>query len=201
MKVGIIKYEAGNLQSVLNALEYNHVDWGLIEKKSDFDNYSHLLLPGVGAFPSAMKQLLEKDFVGPILKHIQSGNPFLGICVGFQLLLDSSDEKVFTEGLGVIKGRVRNFKEHTEGLLVPHVGWNFSRQEKESHFHLNESFYFTHSCFCLCENKEDILATTEYGVHFVSAIERDNVVGFQFHPEKSHQYGLNLFKTFEGLKC
>ncbi len=201
MNVGIIIYDAGNLKSVCNALDANNIDWGLINTPGDFSKYSHLILPGVGAFKPAMENLIKKEFVSPIEKHIKSGNPFLGICVGFQLLFCSSEEQAHTEGLSVIQGRVENFKEHINDLLIPHVGWNYCAQKQDTDFNLDKDFYFTHSCFARCDDEKDILGESEYGIKFVSAVKRDNIVGFQFHPEKSHKYGLSLFKSFKELKC
>ncbi|MCF8057827.1 MAG: imidazole glycerol phosphate synthase subunit HisH [Bacteriovoracaceae bacterium] len=199
--IGLIECGNGNIQSVGNALSFLNIEWGFISHKNDFSKFSHVILPGVGSFPHVMNRLIENDLVSEIEKYVRSGRPFLGICLGMQLLFEESSEYGSNEGLGLIKGTVKPLADRSQDLLVPHVGWNNCRNSKKSPFTLDESFYFTHSYYCHCSESEDVLGVSEYGQDFVSAVKKDNVVGFQFHPEKSQKTGLKLLNEFERLEC
>ncbi|CBW25280.1 Imidazole glycerol phosphate synthase subunit hisH [Halobacteriovorax marinus SJ] len=194
--LGVIEYGAGNIRSVLNALDFLGIESLVINNCEDFDKASHLILPGVGAFGHGMHELQRLGFVNKILDHVNNKKPLLGICLGMQLLFEKSYEQGEFEGLGILKGEVLPFSKVIDDLRVPHVGWNECKQSKDSHFNVNESYYFTHSYYCAPSNQEDILSSTEYGVEFTSSVLSDNVLGFQFHPEKSHHDGLMLLKKF-----
>lgn len=159
-------------------------------------------MPGVGAFDYGMKNLIDMGIVNVLReKVIDSGTPLLGICLGMQLLTEDSEEGVLP-GLGFFKAHTKRFQTHwgSGKLKVPHMGWNYVRLTNETplfnNCEENTRFYFVHSYYVECENKSDSIASTEYGVCFTSAIGRDNIFGVQFHPEKSHRFGLSLLKNF-----
>jgi glutamine amidotransferase len=162
----------------------------------------HLVLPGVGAFPECMKNLTGLKLVHPIREFIGSGKPFLGICLGLQLLFDESDEFGLHEGLGIIPGRVTAF-DRGMNLKIPHMGWNSINVRKNVPIFAdvdNESFvYFVHSYYVIPTHIEDAATTTNYGVDFVSSVARDNIFAVQFHPEKSQDIGLKILKNFASL--
>lgn len=199
--IGVIEYGAGNIKSVVNALDALSIEWKVIDNKSKFFNCSHLILPGVGAFGYGVRQLNEKGYIDIIKKHVQEGKMLLGICLGMQLLFDKSYEKGENSGLGLVPGEVKPFKGLVKGMYVPHVGWNDAVKTKESDLAIESAYYFVHSYFCAPNKKQDILLETEYGVKFASAVEKQNVIGYQFHPEKSHKSGLELLKRFYNTKC
>lgn len=201
--IGVIDYSAGNLTSIFNALTASDLQWKKISLEDDFKDITHLVLPGVGAFKHGMDQLKLRGFDQKIIEEVKKGTPFLGICLGMQLLFDKSFEFGENYGLGIIKGEVRDLNEVVSSLPVPHIGWNDTILKKESKFYPEnlKSAYFVHSFYCKSQNEEDVLCTTDYGINFCSAVERDNVFGVQFHPEKSHSLGLSLLKKFGNLKC
>ena len=201
--IGVIDYSAGNLTSIFNALSACDLKWKKISTENDFKDFTHLILPGVGAFKHGMDQLKSRGFDQKIIEEVKRGTPFLGICLGMQLLFDKSFEFGETPGLGIIKGEVRDLHSVTSNLSVPHIGWNDTVLKKESKFYPEnlKTAYFVHSFYCESHNKEDVLCTTDYGINFCSAVERENVYGVQFHPEKSHGLGLGLLKQFGNLQC
>jgi glutamine amidotransferase len=163
-----------------------------------------ILLPGVGSFDNAMHKLEQLELVHPLRESAAAGVPLFGICLGMQLLSDGSEEGKLP-GLGLISGRVRRFRFDTEqsSLKIPHMGWN---QVKTSKIHpladgleSGGRFYFVHSYHYECEDPTDELFKTHYGYDFTSGVHRGNVMGVQFHPEKSHRFGMQLFKNFIGL--
>lgn len=201
--IGILNYKMGNLQSVKNSLDYLHISNKFVNLPSEITNCDKLILPGVGAFGLAMKQLEELNFIDPIKEFVSLGKPILGICLGMQLLLDSSEEHGYHAGLGLIKGRALPFNEKITNLPIPHVGWNNISKKKDSKILNNiedgDSFYFVHSFYCDLTEKKEIAATTNYGFDFDSVIESGNIYGCQFHPEKSQRAGLTILENFNKI--
>lgn len=202
--IAIVDYNMGNLASVQNAFAKLGEDTVIESDPSKFKDYDKLILPGVGAFGDAMTHLRERNMIEPLREYAKSGKYMLGICLGMQLLFQSSEEFGKHEGLGLIKGSVTAFdtSKFTEPLKVPHMGWNrmFTSQHQlfenldEEHY-----LYFVHTYHVNCADKEDIIGTTNYGYDFTSAIARGNVMGIQPHPEKSHENGLKILENFIGL--
>ena len=187
----------GNLRSVEKAVEFLG---GRCTVASNLDGAEKMIIPGVGAFGAAMERLwpLKDD----IREFAASGKPLLGICLGQQLLFDSSEEQGEHLGLGLIPGRVRYLPKDT-GLKVPHIGWSalsYLRQEGLANSSVEgEQVFFVHSLYTDCLDPNDVLATAEYGITFPAAVQRDNVWGAQFHPEKSSAVGLRMLDNF--IKC
>ena len=202
--IAIIDYKMGNLQSVKNAFNLFTNKVQIQKDPQKLKNYDKILLPGVGAYKDAMAHLKENGMDEAILEFAKSGKPLLGICLGMQLLLDSSVEFGFTKGLGLIKGEVVRFEKEkfSSKLKIPHMGWNkvFKKQENKILNNLKDDFYlyFVHSYHAKVEEKY-ILTSTFYGYEFPSAIIKDNIIGFQPHPEKSHENGLKIIKNFVEL--
>ncbi|WP_406611418.1 imidazole glycerol phosphate synthase subunit HisH [Agarivorans sp. JK6] len=200
MKIAIIDYDMGNVRSIENAI--NHVGDFEIDITSDPELIKAaecLILPGVGAFPDAMKKLKEKGLFDVLNKEVTvKGKPVLGICLGMQILFESSEEITFTKGLGWIPGQVE-YMQPGSGLRVPHVGWNsLNLADNASVFdylHDDKDFYFVHSLWVNCPD-EYKLATFNYGVEMTAAVKKDNIMGMQFHPEKSQKNGLAAMKSF-----
>ena len=199
----IIDYGMGNLGSVMNMFRAVGVrDIHVSSDIKEINKANKLILPGVGSFNSAMINLRNLGLVS-LLNHkvLNDKIPILGICLGMQLFFEASEEGN-VEGLGWIKGKVVRFYEKIEKrkLPIPHMGWNYATFEKKSKLMENSypenKFYFVHSYHACCDEKEDILMSTKYGYKFTSAIQKGNIYGFQFHPEKSHKYGKILFKNF-----
>jgi len=203
MSIGIISIGAGNLGSIPNMLKRLGVTAFIATNPDEIARAEKLILPGVGAFDTAMNSLRDRSLVGILGERVLGDRvPLLGICLGMQLLAERSDEGQ-TAGLGWISGAVRRLPvERNDGkrLLVPHMGWNTVRVEKASPlFHnldSNSRFYFVHSYYFACDNQDDALATTEYGIRFPSAVQKGHIQGVQFHPEKSHRFGLQLLRNF-----
>ena len=199
--IAIVDYNMGNLQSVKNAFNLFTNDVKIESDPQKRKEYDKLLLPGVGAYKDAMAHLKENGMDEAIKEFAKSGKPLLGICLGMQLMLESSTEFGFTKGLGLIPGRVEMFdkKKFKTPHKIPHMGWNkvFKKQEHKILDELSENFYlyFVHSYHAICK-EEFILTTTTYGYEFTSAICKENMIGFQPHPEKSHQNGLKIIKNF-----
>ncbi|MEM9952914.1 MAG: imidazole glycerol phosphate synthase subunit HisH [Chloroflexota bacterium] len=201
--LAVIDYGAGNLRSVMHALKYlNAENVQLVQEPSQMEDAEKIILPGVGAFGAGMQQLHQQQLVEPLKQAINNGIQYLGICLGMQFLFDYSDEMGQHDGLGVLAGKVTRFPEFDE-LKVPHMGWNVLQQTKESNLlgslPDNPYAYFVHSYYCLPENDNDVLVTVDYGIPFTAAVERDNVYGVQFHPEKSQQVGLQILTNFLAL--
>jgi imidazole glycerol-phosphate synthase subunit HisH len=196
--IGIIDYGMGNLRSVFNALDFLNAKSKIISNPSEFSGLSHLIIPGVGSFSKAMKNFREKEFVEPVYEFAKSGKQILGICLGMQLLADCGYEPEKTNGLGLIKGEVIKFNriEHR----IPHMGWNSINIKKENKLFegikKEADFYFVHSYYFVPENESDVLTRTNYGIEFTSAVSKDNITGFQFHPEKSQKQGLKILENF-----
>jgi glutamine amidotransferase len=202
-RIGVIDYSAGNLTSMFNALDACGVKYRRILAVDDFKECSHLILPGVGAFRHGMDTLVQKRFVEPIREAITHGTPFLGVCLGMQLLFEVSNEFGTHAGLSALKGEVKSIKLRCGDLPVPHVGWNDIVRQKRSSLlpEVPFSAYFVHSFFCECTDPANVAALTDYGAPFCSVVERNNLFGVQFHPEKSHAPGLSILKRFAALSC
>jgi glutamine amidotransferase len=195
--IAVVDYDAGNLRSVAKALESLGADVRVTGDPTDVERADKIILPGVGAFGGAVRSLEAKGLVDPLRRAIQDGTPFLGICLGMQLLYESSEENPGVEGLGVVHGRVVRFPA---GLKVPHLGWNQVHQKENTPIWLeipdHSFFYFAHSYFGVPEDYSVVSGETEYGMTFASAVHRKNVFGLQFHPEKSQKCGLKLLNNF-----
>jgi glutamine amidotransferase len=203
--ITIIDYQMGNLRSVQKAFERNGHAATVTDDPYEIARAEKVVLPGVGAFRDAISELRRRDLVDPIRDAIASGTPFLGICLGLQLLFDVSYEDGEWEGLGVIPGKVVKL-DLGEGFKVPHMGWNqaFSVRPLPACEGIDDGahFYFVHSYYVLPNDPSVVALKTNYGQDFCSAIWRDNVFATQFHPEKSQSNGLRLLKNFaEGISC
>jgi imidazole glycerol-phosphate synthase subunit HisH len=204
MSIGIIDYGMANLRSVQKAFETVGVRADIISTPAQIVAADKIVLPGVGAFADAVRTLREKELVPPILRHIDSGKPFLGICLGLQMLFDVGYEDGEHEGLHVLKGKCVRFTLDQEmGLKVPHMGWNQLRHENASPLFKDlpedAGVYFVHSYHVVPDDPTVIATTTDYGRPFVSSIRRGNVMATQFHPEKSQKVGLKILSNFAGL--
>lgn len=200
--IAIVDYGVGNLQSVRNALHKIGFQAEIVREPEALRRADRLILPGVGAFGAAMEQLSDSGFIPALHEFIGTGKPFLGICLGLQLLLTQSEEvfgpEVQPKGLGIIPGIVKRFPEM--GLKIPQIGWNRLRFTKPSPlWHgLEEGVftYFVHSYYAEPTNAGDVLCTSDYGIDYCAGVQRDNVTALQFHPEKSGRVGLTMLKNF-----
>jgi imidazole glycerol-phosphate synthase subunit HisH len=199
-KICIIDYGMGNLRSVVNALEYtSQCEVIISSEKEDLKSSDILVLPGVGSFKDAMGNLQKLDIIEQLnYQVISNKKPLMAICLGIQLLMESSEEGGYSEGLGLVPGNVKSFKVPNE-LIVPHMGWN-NINVKNHHYlfkgiEQDPNFYFVHSYHVKCEQNY-VIASCNYGYEFTAAIQKDNIVAFQFHPEKSHKNGLLLLKNY-----
>ena len=199
--IGIVDYNMGNLASVKNAFAKLGKEAVVVSDPEKFRDYEKIILPGVGAYADAIKHLKERDMIEALREYASSGKYMLGICLGMQLLFESSEEFGDTEGLGLVKGKVIEFdkSKFEHPLKVPHMGWNrmFTKEHvlfkglDESHY-----LYFVHSFHAVCQNEKDIIGETEYGYKFTSAVAHENIFGIQPHPEKSHTNGLKILENF-----
>ena len=199
MTIGIVDVGIGNLGSLRQALYNQGWDPVSVSTPEQITKVTHLILPGVGAFASAMDKLDGAGLIAPIQEFAASGHPVLGICLGMQLLASAGAEGGPTAGLGLISGKVVPI-DQSEGLRVPHVGWNEAHQLRKHHLlkaiRNDVDFYFVHSYFFSADNTTDVLAVTDYGEKFASIVGRGNVVGVQFHPEKSQSNGIRILDNF-----
>lgn len=200
MKIAIIDYGMGNIHSVAKALALFGARPVVTNKKKEISFCDKIVLPGVGAFDDAVFELEKQDLVGVIKEQIKQKKPFLGICLGLQLLFESSQEAKIKKGLGILGGQVVKFRPEG-GLKVPHMGWNDLRIASGNCPLLdgigdNSQVYFCHSYYPDPADKSVIAATTHYGLEFASVLWKDNVYGAQFHPEKSQATGLKIIKNF-----
>jgi glutamine amidotransferase len=201
--IAIIDYQMGNLRSVQKAFERVGHAAAITADPRTLEQADHLVLPGVGAFADAIAELRRRELVGPIREAIEAGKPFLGICLGLQLLMDVSYEDGEHEGLGMVAGEVRRFQVPAE-YKVPHMGWNevtfrrrapiFSAVKDGAHF------YFVHSYYVVPKDAGVVDGVASYPAPFCATIWRDNLFATQFHPEKSQSAGLQLLKNFAELK-
>ena len=200
--IKIVDYGMGNLRSVQKAFEKLGAQAVICDDPADLADASKLVLPGVGAFRDAIRALREQGLDRPVLDHIAADKPFLGICLGLQLLFDYSDEQGQWQGLKVIPGKVVRF-DPEPNLKIPHMGWNrldvAGRPKLFEGIHIDAHFYFVHSYYVVPEDEAVVAARTEHGVCFVSAVSRGNLFATQFHPEKSQRVGLKLLHNFAAL--
>ena len=197
--IAIIDYDAGNLRSVEKALEALGSRAIITRNRDETLGADRVILPGVGAFGDAMEKLHQYELVDTIRQAAASGKPFLGICLGLQLLFESSEESPGVEGLSVLPGKILRIPDHP-GLKIPHMGWNsLSVTPGARLFRGIENgayVYFVHSYYCKADDESIVAATTEYSTHIHAAVERGNVFACQFHPEKSGSVGLQILKNF-----
>ena len=203
--ITIIDYGMGNLRSVQKAFEFYYSKVRISSSFEDILTSDKVVLPGVGAFGVAMQELKKRGLTDAILDSIKKQKPFLGICLGLQLLFSESEEGDKTAGLGVLKGTVKRFQDKQD-LKIPHMGWNTIRLKAQgSRLKALEGIpdgsymYFVHSYYVEPEDRNVVLCETEYGDVFTSGICKDNICAFQFHPEKSQSVGLKIIKNF--VKC
>jgi len=202
--IGIVDYHMGNLASVINAFKSVGAQIELQSDPTKLDQYDKLILPGVGAFGDAMEHLKRNGMDEAVKKFAASGKPLMGICLGMQLLFESSEEFGMTKGLGLIPGKVVAFDESKfdHPNKVPHMGWNelFVQKETPLFERLPKEFYlyFVHSFHAVCDDQYAI-GKTHYGYKFVSAVQNGNIFGIQPHPEKSHENGLKIIENFTKL--
>jgi glutamine amidotransferase len=201
--IAIVDYGMGNLRSVQKALEHVGADARIARTPGEMAKAEKIVLPGVGAFRDAIAQIRSQGFVEPIREAIDGGTPFLGICLGLQMLFDVSYEDGEYEGLGILPGKVVRFDftaEQAATLPVPHIGWNQVRSSRPcpmlDGIEDGTYFYFVHSYYVVPREATIAATTTEYGYEFVSAVWRDNLFATQFHPEKSQAAGLRLLQNF-----
>ena len=220
--IAIIDYNVGNLHNLKNALDFQHIENRIVREPEELAEASHIILPGVGAFRPAMERLTESGMIPVIRERVAAGTPFLGVCVGMQLMLEESEEDGLHEGLGLLRGRITRFKGHwingnpAQGdnasggpingngrLKVPQIGWNQVTWQREDPLNGGipggSYFYFVHSYYAAVSEEGDALGLTEYGETFPSVVRHANVWGVQFHPEKSQNAGLRLLKNFAEL--
>jgi imidazole glycerol phosphate synthase glutamine amidotransferase subunit len=199
--IGIIKYGAGNIFSVMACIKKIGKDCYFIEKDYDIEKAEYIILPGVGNFAEGIEFLNKNGLTEKIKEKIKEGIPFLGICLGLQLLFEFSEEGN-KKGMNILNGKVIRFKNIN--LKIPHMGWNKLEILKENSLLYgiaeNSYFYFAHSYYVLPEENDIIYCKTEYGIKFPSLIIKENIVGVQFHPEKSGENGLKFIKNFLGKK-
>lgn len=200
MRVGVIDYGGGNLQNVLNVLHFLGTEGQLVASPSDLDSIDRLIFPGVGSFGDCVEDLDQKSLRAPILEWLQEDRPFFGICLGYQVLFESSVESPGKKGLGFFEGTVERF-DSGHGLKIPHMGWNEVNpihpelpvwEGAPSPLHL----YFVHSFYPKPKDDALVQSTTDYGDSFASSAGAGNVFACQFHPERSQESGLRLIQNF-----
>jgi glutamine amidotransferase len=205
--IGIVDYGMGNLRSVQKALERVGADARLVTTPAQIEEAGKIVLPGVAAFGDTMAQLHRRGLVEPLVRAIHNGVPYMGLCLGLQLLFDVSYENGQHTGLGLLAGKVIRFHLDStvtaQRLSVPHMGWNQIRWGRDvpmlAGIDSGAYVYFAHSYYVVPADKKVVAATTDYGYEFVSAVWKDNIFATQFHPEKSQAVGLRLLKNFVDL--
>ena len=200
--IAIIDYDAGNIKSVEKALLYLGQEVKITSAPSEILSADKVILPGVGAFGDAMEKLKERHLDDVIRKVTEKGTPFLGICLGLQLLFERSDEAKGVEGLGILKGEILRIPDK-EGLKIPHMGWNSLKFQNNGRLFKGipeDSYvYFVHSYYLKAADEGIVTATTEYSTHIHASVEQGNVFACQFHPEKSSDIGIQILKNFVEL--
>ena len=201
--IAIIDYDAGNLKSVEKALQSIGEDTIVSRDREEILRADKVILPGVGSFGDAMQKLRDYKLDEVIKEVTESGKPFLGICLGLQLLFERSEETPGVEGLGILKGEILRIPDH-EGLKIPHMGWNSIKIKKGARLFKDipeDSYvYFVHSYYLKAQDEKIVTATTEYGTHIHASVESGNLFACQFHPEKSSHVGLQILKNFAKLE-
>lgn len=204
-KISIIDYGVGNISNLLAAIEYCGVTGQVVNNHQEIESSDYIILPGVGAFKYAIDQLNNKNMSDAINNHVLKEKPFLGICLGMQLMLDKSFEFGEVDGLGIIEGEVISIKSKQtadKSFKIPHIGWNKLIENRNlqniySNSFDNKYMYFVHSYFANCKNKSNVLASVDYNdIKIPAIIQHNNSYGCQFHPEKSGPEGLKIFKRF-----
>ena len=200
--IAIIDYDAGNLKSVEKALTYLGEATTITRNREEILEADKVILPGVGAFGDAMEKLHSFGLADVIKEVVNQKKPLLGICLGLQLLYESSQESEGVEGLGILKGKILRIPD-CEGLKIPHMGWNSLEIKPGAKLFKgieNQSYvYFVHSYYLKADNKDEIAATTNYSTVIHASVEKDNIYACQFHPEKSGEVGLKILKNFAEL--
>jgi glutamine amidotransferase len=200
-KIVIIDYGMGNLRNVQKGFEQIGFETKVTRNKKEIERASAIVLPGVGAFKDCMENLEKFGLIEPLLRSVEEGKPYLGICLGLQILFSESEEFGSQKGLNLIKGKVVKFRPDPEHK-VPHMGWNTIEKEKEREnpflqgIESGDFFYFVHSYYVIPEEPQWISTLTNYGIPFVSSIWKENLFAIQFHPEKSQQKGLRILENF-----
>ena len=201
--IAIIDYDAGNLKSVEKALLYLGEQVVIARDEERILSADKVILPGVGSFGDAMEKLHEYELIPVIHKVVQKGTPFLGICLGLQLLFEGSEECPGVEGLGILPGEILKIPDQ-EGLKIPHMGWNSLELTNEGKLFrgLPQDFYvyFVHSYYLKAQDPAIVTASTRYSTRIHAAVEKGNVFACQFHPEKSSDYGLQILKNFASME-
>lgn len=200
--IAIIDYDAGNLKSVYKALQFLGEEAVVTRDRDEILGADKVILPGVGAFGDAMHKLKEYGLIPVIKEAVESGKPFLGICLGLQLLFERSEESPGVEGLGLLKGEILRIPD-ADNLKVPHIGWNSLTFDHPGRLFEGISqgayVYFVHSYYLRAQEEAVVKASAEYGVHIHASVEKDNLFACQFHPEKSSEVGLQILKNFAGI--
>lgn len=200
--IAIIDYDAGNIKSVEKAFQYIGEETVLTRDKDIILSADKVVLPGVGSFGDAMGKLNDYDLVDTIKQVVANNTPFLGICLGLQLMFESSDETPGVKGLGILPGKILKIP-NKEGFKIPHIGWNSLKYPNLGRLYKDipeESYvYFVHSYYLKAEDESIVKATTDYVVDVHASVEKDNVFACQFHPEKSGEVGLQILKNFANL--
>ena len=195
--IAIVNYGMGNLRSVQKAFEHVGAKAFIVDRPEDIDAAERVVLPGVGAFGDAMNNLKTAGLIAPIVRAISEGRPFLGICLGLQLMFAESEEMGQYRGLDILPGKVKRFPK---GQRVPQIGWNEVRIQRDTSLldgvPDGSYFYFVHSFFVVSERDEDVVGVTDYGIDYASIAGNDRAFGVQFHPEKSQDAGLKILKNF-----
>ena len=201
--IAIIDYGAGNLQSVKKAFDFIGAESVITDNIETINACDKILLPGVGSFGDAMDSMTKKGLVDTVKQNAMSGKPFLGICLGLQLLFEESEESPGVKGLGIFKGKIKKFSPDI-GLKIPHIGWNsLEIKQKDTLFKdipENSYVYFVHSYYLHAEDENEIATVTNYGIDFHSAVGKGNVFATQFHPEKSGDVGLQILRNFASME-
>lgn len=192
--IGVLDYEMGNLRSVAKSLEAAGATVKVSSSERELNKADILVLPGQGAFDTAMRVLKQKKLDRFVKEWLSSGRPYLGICLGLQLLFESSEEAPGEKGLGILPGRVRKFRPKSKALKVPHMGWNQVDWSGEMRGQRRDSFYFVHSYYADPADDKAIAGKTDYAVRFCSAVARGNLIATQFHPEKSGDAGQRFLR-------
>ncbi len=198
--IAIIDYGAGNIQSVYKALKFIGADCKVTSDKDEILHADGAILPGVGSFGDAMDTMTKRGIKDTIIEYTKSGKPFLGICLGLQLLFPESEETPGVKGLDIFKGTITKIPNQNRTLKIPHMGWNnISIKQKNGIFKDIEGepyVYFVHSFYLKAQDKDIVAATTQYGVEIDAAVQKGNIIATQFHPEKSGEVGLKMLKNF-----
>ena len=200
--IGLIDGQSGNIGSITKAIKDiikgRSYQLKIIRGDFNYSSFDKIILPGQGAYASLMSNLKKYKIIKPLKRYLENNSSYLGICVGMQILSDQGYEDKITRGLGIINGNIKRFK--SKKLIIPHMGWNTININNKDPIITNSfdkrDFYFVHSYIFQNIKKSNILATTIYGQKFPSIIKKGNIYGVQFHPEKSHKYGLNLIKNY-----